>query len=89
MTPENKIPTAEEILLKHSTTLTDGTILCSHNNRVKAMIEFARLHCAAQQKAIIEKGYGKHYEDAFDKNPSFVDIEPESVINAYPIDLIK
>jgi hypothetical protein len=36
--------TAEEILLKHSTTLTDGTILCTHQSRIKAMIEFANLN---------------------------------------------
>jgi len=47
---ENKIPTAEEFLEKHNLpdSLSGGTLEF-------AMIEFAKLHCEAQSKAILEK----------------------------------
>lgn len=30
-------------------------------------------------KECIEKGYGLHYESAFDKNPTYVDVEDKSL----------
>lgn len=96
----NKIPTAEEILLEYSTTLTDGSVHCSHSNRVNAMVRFTKLHCEAQQKAILENttllidgkdhkyhryivDYGHHY------NETEIDVSKDSIINAYPLTLIK
>lgn len=48
----------------------------------KAMIEFTKLHLSKQAEFIAKRAYGLYYEDAFDKNPSFVDCEEKSIINA-------
>ena len=93
------ISTAEEILLEYSTTLTDRTILCSHNNRVKAMIEFAKLHVEAALKEAYLNSEMRVSENDTNEFPSFTDnyddgyvtitVSKDSILNAYPLNNIK
>ena len=95
----SKIPTAEDFLQEHpqiSHFYDDKTnqMVCFSADVQKALIEFAKRHCQAQQEAILENvktkqkkkinqgssGSEYHYSTIIDKN---------SIINAYPLDNIK
>jgi hypothetical protein len=50
------IPTTEELLNEHFINVDTSNIKSGHYSVIKeAMIEFAKLHCEAQVKAIVEK----------------------------------
>ena len=71
----------------------DGYILIQ-NNIKQAMIEFAKLHCKAQLKAILENAKTKTkmipYTGVRAGGSFPVEvIDKDSIINAYPLDLIK
>ena len=76
----NKIPTAEEFWRQSDT-----------DDPVKNMIEFAKLHCEAQQKAILENvtinDIGSPNGDG-EWMPCNI-IDKDSILNAYPLDNIK
>lgn len=61
-----------------------------HSNRInnlhEALIEFAKLHCEAQAKAIAEKAKVKYL--GFDQDPDTV-VDQDSILTAYPLHLIK
>jgi hypothetical protein len=75
--------------------LKNGRVMEPHDT-VKAMIEFARLHCEAQLKSILEK---VRIYDANDTDNPLLDsdgipyedwrIDKSSIINAYPLNQIK
>ncbi len=78
-----KTPTAEEFALK------DGWDKVIDHVTIKRMQEFAKLHVEAQLKAILEKATiePKCYE--FGDMDEYHVINKDSIINAYPPDLIK
>jgi hypothetical protein len=86
----NNIPTAEEVYFKHT------QCIINHGDIKIAMIEFAKLHCEAQLKAILENvkmgtkrvlwDDPKENEDAY-MNVSIID--KDSIINAYDFNNIK
>lgn len=51
--------------------------------------EFAKLHVEACKEEYLQKGFGRYMEHAFDKYPTRVPIDEDSILNAYPLDLIK
>lgn len=73
---ENKLPTAEEILIKHN-----GNDSWTNNEDAKdAMIEFAKLHVKAQREAIFE---------IIKQEGLVTDAGIAYLENAYPENLIK
>jgi hypothetical protein len=75
---ENKIPTAEELILRNLTVYNNQI---SVENSVKLMIEFAKLHVqAALKEASINAKHLGTSEDSIDE---------QSILNAYPLDNIK
>lgn len=73
---EYRLPTAEEFLYSFD-----------HNDLPSIMIEFAKLHCEAQLKAILEKAEAiNQAKFKGDCNPQ---IDAESIINAYDLNQIK
>ena len=98
----SKIPTAEEILIKERIllktieesgnfplNLTRDTHIGTAKDIKKAMIEFAKLHVEACKKEYLQKAFGRYMNHAFDKNPTRVPIEEDSILNAYPLTNIK
>lgn len=84
-----KVPTAEEFLQDHhqiSHFYDDKTnnMVCFSDDVQKAMIEFAKLHLEAQQKAILKNAKTRLVNfwggEVIDKN---------SILNSYPLDKIK
>ncbi len=76
-------------------------LIINHKEYVAAMIAFAKMHCEAQAKAIAEKAtieaephgdgkilYAKEF-DAKDAMPYTFSINSNSILNAYPLHLIK
>jgi hypothetical protein len=63
---ENKIPTAEQFFHYNASVF-------------EIMIEFAKMHCEAQKKEILEKVTNSNGGDYFE----------ESITNAYPLENIK
>jgi hypothetical protein len=63
-----------------------------HCDIEKAMVEFAKLHCETQLKAILENAKTKTEEDYLPREGEYVYtqvIDKDSILNAYPLDLIK
>lgn len=54
-----------------------------------AMIEFAKLHVEACKEEYLQKGFGRYMDHAFDKYPTRVPIDEDSILNAYPLENIK
>jgi len=86
----NNILTAEEFLCTKG--VDDGDMILSttiHDVR-KAMIEFAKLHVEAALKAAAEKAYidNNHQQGCSFDSDDF-EVNKESILNAYPLDLIK
>jgi hypothetical protein len=82
----NNLPTAEEFLNSKSFIRSD--LQCETNYQL--MIEFAKMHCEAQLKAILENVQISWENDIIKnayENNTWAD--EESIINAYPIDNIK
>ena len=63
----NQLPTANDILSKKFNELRSSFTL---KDVEECMIEFAKLHCEAQQEAILEKVKLKHdyHDDVYDSN---------------------
>ena len=82
----SKIPTAIELTFqkfpKH-----DGIFVL--RNIEEFMIEFAKLHVKACKEEYLQKGFGRYMNHAFDKNPTRVPIDEDSILNAYPLENIK
>ena len=76
----NTVPTAEEFLKDNMSSPTKGW------SEKKRLIEFARLHCEAQLKAILEKVETKIEYSGIGEE---VIIDKDSIIEAYPLNQIK
>jgi hypothetical protein len=76
----NILPTAEEWLQHYEEIAYPGTPMS------ECMIEFAKLHVEAQAKIIFEKS--KNWKD-LSNGYSYHPIKEESILNAYPLTLIK
>jgi hypothetical protein len=63
----------------------NGRVMEPHDT-VKAMIEFARLNCEAQLKAILQKVTTKVEYSGIGEE---IIIDKDSIINAYPLNQIK
>jgi len=71
----DKIPTVSEFLKQN--------LVVGMADLIEPLfLKFTQLHLTKQAEVIAEKAYGLHYEDAFDKNPTFVDCEPKSILQA-------
>ena len=94
----NKIPTAEEILIKESIllktieesgnfplNLTRDTHIGTAKDIKKAMIEFAKLHVEAALKKASENAEQKWIKFTEDD----YEIDKDSILNAYPLENIK
>lgn len=81
-----KIPTAEEILSKQGVTKSPISGLETYlpSNAKNAMIAFAKLHVEAALKAASEKAIVHADEGGYSE---FVD--ESSILNSYPLTLIK
>ena len=98
----SKIPTAEEFLkskdynLGGNEELADGVLT---NNVIEDMIEFAKLHVEQALEAAFNNSEMRVSENDTSETPSFTDnyddgyvtitVSKNSIINAYPLDLIK
>jgi hypothetical protein len=84
-----KTPTAEEIMQKNLDPHDCLRPSKCYGMTLDALIEFARLHCEAQLKAILEKATieTKCYE--FGDMDEYHVINKDSIINAYPLTNIK
>ena len=88
------IPTAEEILIKERIllktieesgnfplNLTRDTHIGTAKNIKKAMIEFAKLH--------VKEALKQASEQVYVSDTVFCEIDRDSILNAYPLNLIK
>ena len=80
---ENKLPTAEEFLDANTSGIIDE-IKCE-----ELMIEFAKLHVEEALKAASEEA--KVFKDLDIKNHTYgmIGVNIDSILNAYPLTLIK
>jgi len=78
---KTETPTAEQ----YATENMQGTDL---DEITSALVGFAKLHVKAALKAASEQGYGLYYEHKLDANPDIITVEPQSIINAYPLEKI-
>ena len=79
----SKIPTAEEFILDNY------EVNYANPEILKVMIEFAKLHVEACKEEYLQKGFGRYMNHAFDKYPTRVPIDEDSILNAYPLENIK
>ena len=77
----SKIPTAEEFF--------DSVVGYTHTEMCERAIEFAKLHVEACKEEYLQKAFGRYMNHAFDKNPTRVPIDEDSILNAYPLENIK
>ena len=84
----SKIPTTEE-LLKDKTQFGTYGNMYKREDVSKKMIEFAKLHVDASKKEFLKYGFGRYMEHAFDKDPTRVPIDEDSISNVYPLENIK
>ena len=61
----------------------------SKYDAIEAMIKFAKLHVEACKEEYLQKGFGRYMDHAFDKYPTRVPIDKNSILNAYPLENIK
>jgi len=82
-------PTAEDILKSKDCNISDDGELYDGlltNNVINDMIEFAKLHCEAQQKSILEQSF----EVRSDATGEILDlVTKNSILSAYPLENIK
>lgn len=89
---ENKIiPTAEEFLKKNFSPHTGegtGDIYEYYypEDVLEIMIEFAKLHCEAQVKAINENVEINDYDEHFQYSPH---VDKDSILKSYPLENVK
>ena len=67
---------------------TTGCVI-NHIDIKNAMIEFAKLHVEACKEEYLQKGFGRYMNHTFDKYPTRVPIDEDSILNAYPLENIK
>ena len=79
----NNMITAEEFYKQ-----TTGCVI-NHVDIKNAMIEFAKLHVETCKEEYLQKGFGRYMDHAFDKYPTRVPIDEDSILNAYPLENIK
>lgn len=82
---DNKIPTASQILKNWGcVNQIDGSDI---NDGIEAMLEFAKLHV----KAALNLAYQKSEVYNKSKFPGDINyqVDPDSILNAYPLDNIK
>ena len=78
--------TAEEYIMEN----TDIITMAGNKQKVsKAMIEFAKMHVEACKEEYLQKGFGRYINHTFDKYPTRVPIDEDSILNAYPLENIK
>ena len=78
--------TAEEYIMEN----TDIITMAGNKQKVsKAMIEFAKMHVEACKEEYLQKGFGRYMNHTFDKYPTRVPIDEDSILNAYPLENIK
>lgn len=84
------IPTAEETL-KNWQNKYQTSKLVIYDSLIDVMKEFAKLHVEAALKAASEKAKLKiyPYNGCFECGRSDMDIDKESILNAYTLDQIK
>jgi hypothetical protein len=85
---ENNILTAEELYFKVT------SCVMNHKDIKTAMIEFAKLHCEAQLKAILENVKTKEDPYSYTGNtgseyPPDIIVDKNSIIKAYNFNNIK
>jgi hypothetical protein len=80
---EWRLPTAEEFRKQYQEDLLLGRVVLD-----KMLIEFAKLHCEEQSKAILKKVKQEIACDAYSTEHFNLSVKP-SILNAYPLDLIK
>ena len=78
------LPTAKDFYYKHTTTGNDPG-----KNTLNLMIEFAKLHVEAAKKEYLQQGFGRYMEHPFDKYPTRVPTDEDSILNAYPLENVK
>ena len=79
----SKIPTTEEFYKQ-----TTGCLM-NHRDIKKAMIEFAKLHVEAALKEASEKAEIITKEIGGGLNIEWKEIDKDSILNAYPLNLIR
>lgn len=86
----SKIPTAEEFFDSSNIGLSNTTeyMYCQKDIEKRA-IEFSKLHVEACKEEYLQKGFGRYMNHVFDKNPTRVPIDEDSILNAYPLENIK
>jgi hypothetical protein len=85
----SNIPTAEEFLKEKCNSYGDK---CTVEEAIKALIEFAKLHCIAQRESILENVKIEYFlegEDEFGDDVYGEKIKEESILEAYPLDNIQ
>jgi hypothetical protein len=86
----NNIPTAEDFLNRKYSNFKDLDHGNIWTNIEETMKEFAKLHCEAQLKAILENVNTKQDVVIFQEGQYIQTIvDKESIENAYPLDNIK
>lgn len=84
------IPTAEDFLIVFRRTLPNSPLqgILNDSSYAKQIhqyaIEFAKLHCEAQQQVICKKAIILHINNTYDH-----EIDKDSILTAYPLNLIK
>ena len=95
----SKITTAEEFLKTNNAFSDEDVYLLKQDLKVNnildindisvTMIEFAKLHVEAAKKEYLQQGFGRYMEHPFDKYPTRVPTDEDSILNAYPLENVK
>jgi hypothetical protein len=86
----NNIPTAEEFLCIKGVDDSDMILSTTIHVVTKAMIDFAKLHLEAAQKAWFENATAEiELGNPYDPESGYPIVNKQSILNAYPLDLIK
>lgn len=87
----NNIPTAEGYIKKHPYVNSFLSSAQGYDVLVTFMIEFAKLHVQAALKEASEK-YAMKFKDNIEElhmNDDFMEVDRNSILNAYPLENIK
>ena len=76
----SEIPTAKDYLKR---------MLKLGMSSSEIMTGFTKRHVEACKEEYLQKGFGRYMNHAFDKNPTRVPIDEDSILNAYPLTNIK
>ena len=80
---KNNIPTTEELVLSNGSKEFWEEFYGLKNKLVEKIIEYTKLHCEAQLKAILDKAKPIH------KGYGLFEIDKDSITNAYDLNQIK